>query len=279
MKKVVEFDPNLTISSHFFSSILMGSYKEKGITNSKIISIITDYTANELVLKNQKYDDAIVVADEMVKNILIDKGIDNNKIKVYGLPISDKRDLLNKDLIFSKYVLEKDKPIFLMFGGGNYGCTSYFNFFKKLADEAQNYQLIFTTGNNESFKNKCYKYIKLNKIKNVRVIGFIEEIENLINISDAIITNPNGTIVAECINLKKPLILIPGYGGVELKNEKYLLKKGYAKKVHTTFGLKKIINNIIDNPSMLEKIKFNLNKVNKNNPLDDLYKLINDLLK
>jgi processive 1,2-diacylglycerol beta-glucosyltransferase len=257
----------------------MGCYKEKGILDAKIISIITDYTAYELALKNQKYDDAIIVADEVVKNILIDKGVEEDKIKPFGLPVSSKQETMDKDSVINKYVLNKNLPTFLMFSGGNYGCASYLNFFKKIAEASENFQLIFITGNNESFKNKCYKYIKTNKLKNVRVLGYIEEIQNLINISDAVITNPNGVITAECIEFKKPMILIPGYGGVEIKNEKYLIKMGYAKKVSSSFALKRIINKIINNPNIIIKLQKNLNKVNKSDSLDELYKLINSLIK
>lgn len=281
MKKIVEFDPDLTISTHFFSSILMGCYKEKGITNSKIISVITDYYAYELVTKNQKYDDAIVVGDEIVKNILIDKGVQKNKIKIFGLPVANKfqYDLLDKKEVLEKYTLNEKYPIFLMFGGSSYASKTYFKFFKKIADLKSEFQLIFISGANEEFKNKCYKYVKHNKIKNVKVLGYIEDIQNLMNISNLIITKAGGATITECISLKKPMILIPGYGGVEFKNASYLLKKGYAKRVFTSFGLKRTINKIIDSPKIVESLQNNLNKANKNDSLENLYKLINKLIK
>lgn len=281
IRKIIEFNPDLTISTHFFASILMGCYNEKGLTNSKIITIITDYTAYELFIKNHKADDAIIVGNEIIKNILINKGVEAKKIKVFGLPISDKFELTIKDKtkIFKQYNLNPDKPIILMFGGGSMGSLSYLSYFKKLVKQDLYAHIIFVSGNNKNLKNKCESFIYNKKIKNVTILGFTKDVMNLMNISSFIISKPGAATITECIEMKRPMILIPGYGGQEISNARYLMKKGFALRTYSAYGLARKVKRILKHPYIILKIKKRLEKTEKNESVKKIYKLAEKMLK
>ncbi len=281
VRKIIEFNPDLTISTHFFTSILMGCYNERGLTNSKIITVITDYTANELFTKNHKNDDAIIVSNEIIKNNLINKGINPKKIKAYGLPISADfgKSMGKKSLVIKKYNLNPSKPIILMFGGGSMGSMSYWNYFKRLVKQNIEAQIIFVAGNNIKLKNKCDAYIYNKKIKNVKVLGFTKDVLNLMNISSFVITKPGAATITECIEMKRPAVLIPGYGGQEISNARYMIRKGFATKVYTAYGLARKVKRLLKYPYILVRIKKKLEKNEKNESVKKIYNLAQKLLK
>ena len=70
-KAETDFDPDLTISTHFFGSSLIDYYNRKGVTNTKLITVVTDYEAHSLWLKGHKREQAIIVADKDEVNYLV----------------------------------------------------------------------------------------------------------------------------------------------------------------------------------------------------------------
>ena len=45
-KEIIEYDPDLVITSHFFGSTIVAGYNKKGLIDAKIITILTDYVWN-----------------------------------------------------------------------------------------------------------------------------------------------------------------------------------------------------------------------------------------
>ena len=55
MRKVItDFDPDLVISTHFYGSSLIDYYNRKGITNCRLITVVTDYETQAMWLKGYK---------------------------------------------------------------------------------------------------------------------------------------------------------------------------------------------------------------------------------
>ena len=89
---IVEFQPDILITSHFFGSTIMASYNNKKLTNCKIITILTDYASHEMWIKDIDDIDALIVGNDIIKNDLVKEGIKKNKIYPYGIPIIMKYD-------------------------------------------------------------------------------------------------------------------------------------------------------------------------------------------
>ena len=79
-EKVVGFNPDIIINTHFFGTTMSTLYKNKKLINSKIISIITDYVSHELWEKDIDNIDALIVSNKLVKDSLVKKGINKDKI-------------------------------------------------------------------------------------------------------------------------------------------------------------------------------------------------------
>ena len=131
-EEITSFNPDLLISTHFFGNIVVGMLNKKGLTNTKIISVITDYVSHEMWLKDEKNIDAFVVSNDIVKKELIDKKIKPKKIYSYGIPISDGFQITDNIIkIKNKYHINNGKKTFLFFAGGSIGSSFSLKYLKK----------------------------------------------------------------------------------------------------------------------------------------------------
>lgn len=277
---IVSFNPDLLISTHFFGNIMMGIFNKKGLTNTKIISIITDYKSHEMWLKDEKSIDALIVSNDIVKNELIEKGLNKHKIYSYGIPILENFGLTeNIDKIKKKYHVNNNKKTYLFFAGGSIGSSFSYNYLKKILEPRYDINIIFVCGKNEKLKLKVEKLVKNEDYKNVEVLGFSTEVHNLLAISDIVITKPGGISITECLEMKKPMILIPGNGGQERYNAKFVCKNGYGINCKSPEKLNKTIDRLIRRESIISNMNKNLADYGGNKSVEKIYNLSKKILK
>jgi UDP-N-acetylglucosamine:LPS N-acetylglucosamine transferase len=62
-------------------------------------------------------------------------------------------------------------------------------------------------------------------------------------------------------------------GGQEVANFKYFEKNGYGKRFRTAFMFNHYMKKISDNPSIIDKMRKNMNKNKNNEAMEKLYKI------
>jgi len=277
---IIEFNPDLLISTHFFGNIIVGMLNKKKLTNTKIISVVTDYVSHEMWLKDEKSIDAFIVSNEIVKNELIIDGINSKKIYPYGIPVSEEfRSLPNVYEIKEKYHTNNGKKTFVFFAGGSIGSSFSFKYLKRLLEERYDINIIFICGKNEKLKQKVQALVRNKKYQNITIIGFSNEVNNLLNICDVVITKPGGLSITESLKMKKPMLLIPGNGAQEIYNAKFVCKNGYGINCKTPRKLTKSVGNILKKKNILINMKRKLNDYDDNRAIEKIYKLSQKLLK
>ena len=272
---ILEFNPDVMISTHFLGSILMGCINKKYNTTTKIITILTDYASHAMWLKNHKRESAFIVSNEFVKNELIDYGIPEDKIYPFGIPLSSKFKILDdKEKVKKEYKVNNHKLNCLFFGGGSLGSSFTYSYFKQLLKENLDINIIFVAGKNEKLKEKCLNYININDISNVHVIGFTKDVSNLLNIADFVITKPGGLSVTEALEMKTPMILIPGNGGQENHNAKFITKNKFGIRTRNQYMLAYKIKKLVENPQQIEEMFNNLKNYEENKSIEKLFNLV-----
>ncbi|MEG0798984.1 MAG: glycosyltransferase [Bacilli bacterium] len=274
------YNPDLTISTHFWASSLITNFNKKEYINSKLITIVTDYQAHEFWLNNHKGEDALIVSGNDIKNYFISKGVDKTKIFTYGIPISNEfnTSINNKIELYKQYKIDRNKLVFLFFGGGGLGSLSSIPYVKTLFKLNLPINIIFVSGMNKKLKLKVKELSKEYQVDNITVLGFVNNVPELLKISDAVITKPGGVTITECISEKKPMILFGKKGGNELGNTKYIIKKEFGINVSSTSSFKKEMIKITKKPKYLNHLTKKLKNQKDNKSISKLYKLSKDLL-
>lgn len=275
MKKIItDFNPDLTISTHFFGSSLIDYYNRKGITNSKLITVVTDYEAHSLWLKGYKREQAIVVGDKDEVGYLVKKGVEKSKIKPIGIPINPITSTdFNVEKSIKKYGFDGTRPICLFFGGGGNGGTLSLPYIRKIIKSDLDIDFIYVAGKNQKSKEKVDKWISEYGVKNIKTLGFVNNVPELLQICDFVVSKPGGAQSTESLYFKKPIIMINCSGGQEVANYKYFVKNGYGRRFRTSFMFNKFMKNISDNPVIIEEMKKNMSKNHNDKAMEKLYKI------
>ena len=279
-KDFLEYNPDLLIATHFFGGIMMGSINKKYHTKTKIITIITDYSSNCMWLQNHKYEDYIVVSNEIVKQEVLKFGVDEKKICPFGIPLSSKFKVTDdKEKIKLKYNIKNNKPIILFFGGGSMGSNFTYNYLKAILKLKLDVNIIFVAGKNVELQNKVNELVMKENTPNITVLGFTNDVSNLLNIATLVITKPGGLSVTEALEMKTPMILIPGNGGQENYNANYVTKNKFGLRVRTPFQLSRIMKKINNNPEIVQNMYNNLKNQEENKSIEKLFNLVEKELK
>ena len=281
MKKVItDFNPDMVISTHFFGSSLIDYYNRKRIINTKLITVITDYEAHALWLKGHKQEEAIIVGDKDEVKYLVKKGVDPKKIKPLGIPIHPTTDSdfdINKTI--QKYGFTGKKPICLFFGGGGNGGVLSLPYIKRIIKENLNIDFIYVAGKHQSSKAKVDAWIKEYKITNIKTMGFVNNVPELLQICDFVVSKPGGAQTTECLYFKKPILMINCSGGQEVANYKYFERNGYGKRFRMPHSLIRYMKEISKHPQLIEKMKKNMEKSKNDKAMEKLYEIAIKALK
>ena len=280
-KIIANFKPDLTISSHFFGSYIINEYNKMGICHSKILTILTDYKSHKLWEINLNDQDAIIVGNDIVRNELINKGMVAKKIHSYGIPLNISYTTVNKskEQVFKDFKFDSKKKTCLFFGGGSDGYMLYYDYLKKLVKNDYDFNIIFVSGKNEKLKEKASELVIKNRCKNVVVLGFVNDVFSLYNACDMVISKSGGATVTECLETKKPMIILPGVGGQENYNAKFMERKGYGIRCKSLFKFNRVMKKIEYNDILLNRLQSNINKENHNQSIKNIFKLSVSLLK
>uniref|UniRef100_A0A7C3UQD9 Glycosyltransferase n=1 Tax=candidate division WOR-3 bacterium TaxID=2052148 RepID=A0A7C3UQD9_UNCW3 len=150
------------------------------------------------------------------------RGFPKEKLGVYGFPIRKEFFLLqNKEELKGKFGVEDKKVVLIIGGGEGIGqIKEVASSFLKKTD----YQILIVTGRNEVlFKSLSETYWSERRI---RVFGFVNNIYELLSISDLCITKAGSSTIMEAVAKKVPLILMNYTYGQEAGNVRWVERRG-----------------------------------------------------
>ena len=233
LKKLLEEEnPDLVISTHPFATTMCAYLKEKEKVNFKMATILTDYHIHPQWLVLNQYNDVFFVANEQMKMDMISYNIDDEKIFVSGIPISERfLEPKNKTEIFNSFGLDENKKTLLFFAGGEFGLgrNTTFLLFRTFIRLFPEMQIVAISGKNKNMKAKFEKIIdQTNSSNRVKLLEYTDKVPELMYIATAIVTKPGGLTVSEALASKKPLILINPIPGQEEENAQFLVDNNVA---------------------------------------------------
>lgn len=207
-----EFHPDVVISTHPFGSQMTSYLKQKGKTNCKLATIMTDFAPHDQWLIGYQFVDFYFVSNSSMKDSMIkEHAIPEDKIWISGIPISNRfLQSYDKESIFSSFGLSSHKKTVLFFGGGEYGLgkDKTIRILDCLAD-FQDIQVIAIAGKNEKMKQSFERIVlEKQRVDSIKVLPFTDKVPELMAISDLVITKPGGLTVSESLACELPLMVI-----------------------------------------------------------------------
>lgn len=192
------------LTQHIFARIL----KELNLAEQiPLVTVVTDpcygfwkgWACNDVSL--------YLVANEDAQRQLIDYGILPEKIKISGMPVHPKFHEVNeKDAQTARKAFGLDPDKFTVFvnagwiGGGNIP-----QIFKELVRGELDVQAIFLAGKNEELKKEAEEIAKTAKFP-VKVIGYSDEIEKIMQSANVMVSKLGGLTTFEALACRLPII-------------------------------------------------------------------------
>jgi processive 1,2-diacylglycerol beta-glucosyltransferase len=239
--------PDIVLATHFFPAEVIAYLKQKGEIDSRLVTIVTDFSLHTFwVFEN--CDDYIVGLD-YTRNRLIDRGINQDKIRVMGVPIDSGFLAKHRE---GRYT----EGFTALLVTGSFG----FSLIEKVVDMLYSeINFIVVCGNNQ----RLYNRLKRRRYIGVRLFGFTEDMPSLMSQSDIVITKPGGLTIAEALAMQLPLIFIGSIPGQETKNAQILESCGCAINAKNLKSLRDTIINLKSHPGRLDSMRANIEKIKR----------------
>ncbi|PKR86212.1 MGDG synthase family glycosyltransferase [Heyndrickxia camelliae] len=261
LKLLQQIRPTVVVSTFPFAAGILSKLKEYGLTNVPLVTVITDHSTHSYWI--HPFTNHYIVGSNGVKQELIHLGITGEQITCTGIPIRTKfLQPMSKEALIQKHGLNPCLPTILMMGGGegligeellNPGTLDTLPF---------KAQFMILCGHNEKLRRQLES--KLHSTKHpIYLFGYIEHVQELMAISDLIVTKPGGVTTSEAIAMELPMILYKPLPGQEQENAQFLTRSGVAVNVKDTAELISSISTFLNNSADVIRMKKNAKILNK----------------
>ena len=262
-KIIQEFKPDIIIGAggYICGPVVWAAHKEK---IPVVLHESNAFPGKAIKFLAQKADTVLISFEEARSRI------PNAKNIVFtGTPVKIQKKEYTKEQkieMFKNGGLKENLPIVLVFGGSQ-GAQKINEAVIGILENGLNkeYQIIWATGPKQFEiirEELARKNIDINNIKNAKILPYIYNMEEIMNISNLIVARSGAMTITEISNLGKPSILIPLPNvsqDHQLYNAKVLEKVGAAKIILNNElnknNLENEIEKIIKDPQLMHKME------------------------
>nr|WP_239589222.1 diglucosyl diacylglycerol synthase [Metabacillus crassostreae] len=249
--------PDMIINT--FPMIVVPEYRRKTGTVIPTFNVLTDFCLHRIWVHENI--DKYYVATKNVKEKLISIGISPSTIKVTGIPIrSQFEQTIHTAEIYNKYNLDPTKKTLLIMAGAHGVLKNVKELCQAFISKSTNTQTVVVCGNNLLLKESL-EALSLSYPKQIKVMSYVERIDELYRIASCMITKPGGITLTEATALGVPVILYKPVPGQEKENALYFEGKKAAIIVNQIEDIFDEVNNLLGDEKRLNQMKDNIKKI------------------
>jgi len=246
--KVIEkIHPQVIVCTHPVPNMIIAKLKANGLS-IPLLTVITDYDAHGSWVNNEinKY----LVSSNVVRDRLIQKGVADYKISVTGIPIRPKFwSSSSQNEVRAKLKLNTMPTVLIM--GGGWGLLHEDSALTYMTRWRDTTQLIYCVGSNLDMKEKLEADERF-KHPNIRIVGFTNQINELMDISDLLITKPGGMTCTEGLSKALPMLFYDPIPGQEEENCDYFINLGFGEMLSSNDTVDRWFNLIQDEEKLIQ---------------------------
>lgn len=223
-----ELDPDVVVCTHFMPLEILTTRLARKPARAPVFCVVTDFAVHSLwVCSNVR---CYYVATDEARRQLLRRGQPADSIKVTGIPI---------DPVFSRCELQRDVrkrlgldsklPAVLVISGG-FGVGPTIGLLDSFRGSRADCQIIVVAGRNEEMKRESEAAARKLSVP-VKVLGFVNNVHELMDAADLVVSKPGGLTSSEVLAKGKPLLIVDPIPGQEQRNCEYLLEAGAAARL------------------------------------------------
>jgi processive 1,2-diacylglycerol beta-glucosyltransferase len=249
-KFIIDKRPRAFVATHFFPPPPLIRVRDVLGSDYKVFVCITDYDAHPLW--QTEGVDGYFVANELARDKIINRGVDEDRVFIKGVPINPIfAQNTTKDKARKLLGLPSNKTIIVISGGGE-GVGPIYDILKRVDEKIKDTVIMVICGKNRDLYNELK--IHNSKRNELRILGFVNNIHLLYNSSDLFIGKTGGLTSAEILAKALPAIAIEIIKGQERRNLEYLIKSGGLIFAENPEDASEKASSLINNPDLLKEM-------------------------
>ncbi|WP_051317124.1 MGDG synthase family glycosyltransferase [Ectobacillus panaciterrae] len=263
-------NPDIVITT--FPVGTVPEWRRRSRRNFRIYTVVTDYCLHSTWVHPEI--DRYYVATEDVKQKIVKNGILPEDIYVSGIPIRKAFETeRNTEYLLNKYGLQPHAKRLLIMAGAQ-GVVKNVKWIAANLLERSDMEIVIVCGRNQQLYNQ------LNKLKNqhpqqLKLFGYVEDVHELYELADAMITKPGGITLSETIATKLPTILYKPVPGQEKENSLYFCKIGAAITVRDKESIVTETLHLLQHAQKLSEMRQALGQVHRQ---ESAKQIVSDIL-
>ena len=253
------------VTTQFLSAEVCACLKREGKIRSKVICVVTDFDVHRIWVNAGI--DVYTAACEYTKNKLVELGVPSEKIFVTGIPTDAKFALAPDPVALKKKLGIQDGLLTILIATGSFGMGPI----EEIMDLLGNYQLLIVCGHNK----ELYDRLNPKASGNVHVLGLVDNMDELMAVSNIMVTKPGGLSISEALVKKLPMIFFSAIPGQETNNIKVLSSYEVAFENQGTLSqIAQTIHEWDSNPKDLDALRGRMSELSKPDAVADIINLL-----
>ena len=271
-------EPEKILIFHFFLIKPVYNLVKKEKLNVKVLTIVTDpFTAHPIWFLRK--DQNFILFSEKLKRRCLDNGISEKKLNVFPFIIAEKFSRRVMDIRISvlkkKFGFSRDRKIVLLLGGGE-GIPKGEIIIQELVSKLRDIEIAVICGRNKNLFDNISEFVKNDGLTNIKIFGYVDFVDELINISDVVITKCGASTFMEILFCKKVPVVVSYIWEQEKGNVDFLTENKLGVYEKRTDKLPETIGGILSNSEKYSEIKRNISNSNFENGVRKVSKFIID---
>ncbi len=262
LEYIKHFNPDAIISTHPFPLGILAALRRMKQCPCFTAAAITDFVLHPYWVFPE-IDLYLASSEEMVRDLL-GYGLPAEKALLTGIPIDP---IFNKQIdkikFLEKHGLDPNLKTVLVMGGG-LGIGPSQKSVESLGNLDLPCQLIVVAGFNAQLKQNIEK-IAVSLPNRVCVFGYVNNIHELMAVSDIMVSKAGGLSCSEALASGLPVIILNPLPGQELWNSQYLVSQGAALQAGSVEELVKIARYLLEKPDTLAELSSRALKLARSN--------------
>jgi len=263
--------PDAVVCTHAFPCGAMAEYKREFADAPPIIGVVTDFAVHAFWVHTNI--DAYAVATEEMRRAMIARGVRPDRIAVTGIPVrSGFRARPERQLLRNKLDLPPERRVVLLMGGG-LGIGPLGTMMHVLDDLPMPIMAVVIVGRSGRSEARALEAARHVSYP-VRVLRFVENVDEYMHASDVLITKPGGLTSAEALVAGIPMVLFKPLPGQEERNTRYLVERRAALRAKQPSDLLRTVQGVLESETKRMQMRVAIEALAKPQAADDIAEII-----
>ncbi len=249
---IQDYDPDITVCTHFMPAALVAQLLSQGRLHTALAIITTDYDFQGMWLS--RAFNRYFVAQEEAKVQLTALGIDPERITVSGIPVGlDFSEPIDAAAIRARFQLDATIPTLLV-SAGAFGGGPASEIVAQILRMQTPVQTVVVCGRNRLLRDEVTALTAAHADR-FRVLGFTNEMHNLMRVATLFVGKPGGLTSAECMAAGLPMLIVNPIPGQEERNSDLLLENGAAARSNSLLSIGYKLDCLLSEPGRIAAMR------------------------